>query len=123
MYASRRVPKGFRHEDGYLQLIHEADRGEGEVGYLAIRSAVERVDDDQLFVEFPDRREDARPLDGERRYVFSVSSSRITAGIFDFPVLLAPSTIRRKSIGPSGSNSNPPSVTVLVSVIRFVLLR
>ena len=62
MYASRRVPKGFRHDDGYLQLIHEADRGEGEVGYLEIRSAVERVDDDQLLVEFPDRREDAQAL-------------------------------------------------------------
>lgn len=45
-----RVPKGFRHDDeGYLQLIHEANRGEGEIGYLEIRSAVERVDDGESY--------------------------------------------------------------------------
>ncbi|WP_273836915.1 recombinase family protein [Halococcus sp. PRR34] len=40
-----RVPKGFRRDsEGYLQLIHEADRDAGEISYLEMRSAIERVD-------------------------------------------------------------------------------
>ena len=45
-----RVPKGFRHDDeGYLQLIQEADRNAGEISYLEIRSAIERVVDGESY--------------------------------------------------------------------------
>ena len=45
-----RVPKGFRRDDdGYLQLIHEADRDSGEVSYLEIRAAIERVDEGESY--------------------------------------------------------------------------
>ena len=45
-----RVPKGFRRDDdGYLQLIHEADRDAGEISYLEMRSAIERVDDGESY--------------------------------------------------------------------------
>ena len=44
------VPKGFRRDDdGYLQLIHEADRDAGEISYLEMRSAIERVDDGESY--------------------------------------------------------------------------
>jgi DNA invertase Pin-like site-specific DNA recombinase len=45
-----RVPKGFRHDnEGYLQLIHEADRDAGEISYLEMRSAIERVDNGESY--------------------------------------------------------------------------
>ena len=45
-----RVPKGFRRDDnGYLQLIHEADREAGEISYLEMRSAIERVDEGESY--------------------------------------------------------------------------
>jgi DNA invertase Pin-like site-specific DNA recombinase len=45
-----RVPKGFRHDnEGYLQLIHEADRDAGEISYLEMRSAIGRVDDGESY--------------------------------------------------------------------------
>jgi DNA invertase Pin-like site-specific DNA recombinase len=44
------VPKGFRRDnDGYLQLIHEADRDAGEISYLEMRSVIERVDDGESY--------------------------------------------------------------------------
>ena len=44
------VPKGFRRDDdGYLQLIHEADRDAGEISYLEMRSAIERVDNGESY--------------------------------------------------------------------------
>jgi DNA invertase Pin-like site-specific DNA recombinase len=40
------VPAGFaRDDDGYLQVLLDPDRTDGEVGYLGVRRAIERVDD------------------------------------------------------------------------------
>ena len=45
-----KVPKGFRRDsEGYLQLIREADRDAGEISYLEIRTALERVDDGESY--------------------------------------------------------------------------
>ena len=39
------VPKGFeRGEDGYLHVLLDPDQDAGEVGYLEVRRALERVD-------------------------------------------------------------------------------
>jgi DNA invertase Pin-like site-specific DNA recombinase len=41
-----RVPTGFHHDDdGYLQVLLDPDREDGEVGYLEVRRALERVSD------------------------------------------------------------------------------
>ena len=43
-------PTGFATDDeGYLQLIHEADRDAGEISYLEMRSAIERVEDGESY--------------------------------------------------------------------------
>lgn len=40
------VPAGFeRDDDGYLQVLLDPDRTDGEVGYLGVRRAIERVDE------------------------------------------------------------------------------
>ena len=39
------LPKGFkRDDDGYLHVLLDADQDAGEIGYLEIRRAIERVD-------------------------------------------------------------------------------
>jgi DNA invertase Pin-like site-specific DNA recombinase len=44
------VPKGFvRNDDGYLQVLLDPDRDAGEVGYLAVRRAIERVDNEESY--------------------------------------------------------------------------
>lgn len=45
-----RAPKGFRRDrNGHLQLIHEADRDAGEMSYLEIRAAIERIDNSESY--------------------------------------------------------------------------
>ncbi|WP_256686126.1 recombinase family protein [Halococcus qingdaonensis] len=45
-----RVPTGFHHnDDGYLQVLLDPDREAGEVGYLEVRRALERVNDDESY--------------------------------------------------------------------------
>lgn len=45
-----KVPKGFRRDDdGYLQLIREADRDDSEISYLEMRTAIERVDNGESY--------------------------------------------------------------------------
>ncbi|WP_435079987.1 recombinase family protein [Halococcus sp. AFM35] len=45
-----RVPTGFRHDDdGYLQVLLDPDREDGEVGYLEVRRALERVSDSESY--------------------------------------------------------------------------
>lgn len=44
------VPVGFeRDDDGYLQVFLDPDRDAGEVGYLDVRRAIERVDNDESY--------------------------------------------------------------------------
>jgi DNA invertase Pin-like site-specific DNA recombinase len=44
------VPAGFeRDADGYLQVLLDPDRTAGEVGYLDVRRAIERVDADESY--------------------------------------------------------------------------
>jgi DNA invertase Pin-like site-specific DNA recombinase len=44
------VPAGFeRDADGYLQVLLDPDRAAGEVGYLDVRHAIERVDDNESY--------------------------------------------------------------------------
>jgi hypothetical protein len=38
-----------RDDDGYLQVLLDPDRDAGEVGYLAVRRAIERVDADESY--------------------------------------------------------------------------
>jgi DNA invertase Pin-like site-specific DNA recombinase len=45
-----RVPTGFHHDDdGYLQVLLDPDRDAGEVGYLEVRRALERVSDSESY--------------------------------------------------------------------------
>jgi hypothetical protein len=39
----------FHRRQGYLQLIHEADRDAGKISYLEMRSAIERVADGESY--------------------------------------------------------------------------
>ncbi len=44
------VPVGFeRDDDGYLQVLLDPDRDAGEVGYLDVRRALERVDNEASY--------------------------------------------------------------------------
>jgi DNA invertase Pin-like site-specific DNA recombinase len=44
------VPIGFeRDDDGYLQVLLDPDRSAGEVGYLDVRQAIERIDADESY--------------------------------------------------------------------------
>lgn len=44
------VPVGFeRDDDGFLQVLLDPDRDDGEVGYLDVRRALERVDDGESY--------------------------------------------------------------------------
>lgn len=44
------VPVGFeRDDDGYLQVLLDPDRDAGEIGYLDVRRAIERVDVDESY--------------------------------------------------------------------------
>lgn len=45
-----RVPIGFRHDDdGYLQVLLDPDRDAGEIGYLEVRRALERVSNSESY--------------------------------------------------------------------------
>jgi DNA invertase Pin-like site-specific DNA recombinase len=44
------VPAGFERDDnGYLQVLLDPDRDAGEVGYLDVRRAIERVDNEESY--------------------------------------------------------------------------
>ena len=44
------LPKGFeRDEDGYLHVLLDPDQNAGEVGYLEVRRAVERIEADESY--------------------------------------------------------------------------